>query len=109
MTDRQPGTPDEPLPDATDATEPEAEVDEEIVEAEASKEQRVKAFALGHPCLELCCLGDDPVIAQCGELWLQCIDLRHKRANRLDLAVIRRAEDLPRERSETQHVFSAWS
>jgi hypothetical protein len=35
MTDRQPGTPDEPLPDATDATEPEAEVDEEIVEAEA--------------------------------------------------------------------------
>ena len=35
MTDRQPGTPDEPLPDATDATEPEAEVDDEIVEAEA--------------------------------------------------------------------------
>jgi len=35
MTDRQPGTPDEPLPDATDATEPEAEVHEEIVEAEA--------------------------------------------------------------------------
>ena len=72
-------------------------------------QQRIQAFALGHPFLEFCGLRDDVLIAQCGELRLQCIDLRHKRTNRLDLAVIRRAEDLPRERSETQHIFSAWS
>ena len=73
----------------------------------AEGRQGFRRFA--QPLLELCRLGNDPFVRQRGELRLQRVDLRDQRPDRLDLAVVRRAEHLPRERSETQHVFSAWS
>ena len=69
----------------------------------------IKAFtAVLHAFLQFCGLGLDRIIAERGEFRLQCVDLRHQRTNGLYLAVIRRSEDLPRKRSKTQHVFSAY-
>ena len=68
----------------------------------------VQAFAaLLHALLELGRLGLDPLVAQRRELRLQRVDLRHQRPHRFDLAVIRRPEDFPRQRSKTQHIHSA--
>jgi hypothetical protein len=73
---------------------------------EGLRQQVIQALALGQPRLELFRLGDQPLVAQRGELRLQRVDLCDDRARRLDLALVRRAEHLPRERSETQHIFS---
>ena len=70
-------------------------------------QDRIQAFpALLHPLLELPRLGDDPVIGQRLEVWLQRVDLRHDRTDGLYRAVVRGAEHLPRKRSHSQHVFS---
>ena len=73
------------------------------------RQQRVKAFAPGNPLLELGGFRLDALIAQRRKLRLQRVDLCHQRAHRLDHAVIRRSKHLPRQRSKTQHVFSARS
>ncbi len=67
----------------------------------------VEAFAGRHPFLQLGSLRLDSLVAQRLELRLQRIDLLDERADRFDLAVVRRAEDLLRDSSDAQHVFSA--
>ena len=72
-------------------------------------QNRLQCLTAGlNPLLEFRRFCDDPGIAQCRELRLQRVDLRHQRTDRFHLAVVGRAEDFPRDGSKTQHIFSAW-
>ncbi len=70
----------------------------------------VEAFsAFLHPSLEFGGLLLDALVRESLKFRLKVVDARHEAADGLHLAVVGRSEDLARERSETQHVFSAWS
>ncbi|MPL60832.1 hypothetical protein SDC9_06394 [bioreactor metagenome] len=75
------------------------------------RQQRIQAFAvLLRALLQRPRLLDDLGIRELHEVGFERVDLRHQRADRFHLAVIRCPEDLFRECSEAQHVFSAgWS
>jgi hypothetical protein len=69
-------------------------------------QERVKALAPGDTLAEFLGLRDQPGIAQRLVFRFERVYLRHQRARRLDLAIIRGAENLARDRSNTKHVSS---
>ncbi len=67
----------------------------------------IQAFAaLLHARLQVAGAGDQLVVGQRLELGLQRVDLCHQRPDRFHLAVVRGAEHLARQSTNTQHVFS---
>ena len=66
-------------------------------------QQVVERLALLEPLAELGGPGLEPVVVEGLELRLERVDLLDQRADGLDPAIVRRAEDLPRERAQTQH------
>ena len=66
-------------------------------------QQVVEALAVLEPLAELVGLGLEAGVVERLELGLEGVDLLDERADRLDPAVVRRAEDLLRDRAQTQH------
>ena len=75
----------------------------------AERVQRIEAFASHRPRRQ--CFGAflDLRIRQFCELRLKRVNLRDKRTNRFDFAIVGCAKNFFGERSEAQHVFSAGS
>ena len=69
-------------------------------------QQVVEALAPFGPARELLRLFLDLVVAELFEIRFERVDLINQRACRLDFAVVRRAEDLFGDCSDTQHVLS---
>ena len=74
---------------------------------ESLGQQIIKCFALGQTFFELRRFGLQLCVAQRFEFGFEGIDLRDDRSGRLDLAVVRRSEDLFGKCSESQHAFSS--
>ena len=66
-------------------------------------EQVVEGLALGEALAELDGLGGDSGVIKSLELRLESVDRLDQRTRRLDLSVVRRAEDLLRDRAKTHH------
>ena len=67
------------------------------------RQQVVEVFALGEAVAELGGLGKDAGVVERLELRLQCVDLLDHRPGRLDLAIVRGAENLLHDRAKTHH------
>ena len=74
--------------------------------AHSSSKKIIKAFTSKSPLAQVFGLVLYPLVAQRLELRLQRVDFCNQRPCRLDFAVVRRAEDLFGESSDTQHVRS---